>query len=211
MATREREQIGAGEEREQLFTIDRSEQSHAVPEDSGNLTVFVVGLPPWRAGEHETMRDRVTETRANAFSSTRTFFLGWNVPAQNTYGRLPRLYARRAVSICAGVARARSTPLCTTRIRSREIGVWVAISFALNSETAMTRRARFAAAANPCRWNLTPRRVNASGITMGAASCTVTTRGTFPVGGTAGDGACTRSIGASRRTGPAAPRTCQAS
>ena len=96
-------------------------------------------------------------------------------------------------------------------MRSRGIGVWVAISSAQNSDTAITSRARFAAAANPCRWNLTPRRVNASGITSGAASCTVTTSGTRPVGGTAGDGACTRSTGATRRTGPATPSRCHAS
>ena len=83
--------------------------------------------------------------------------------------------------------------------------MWVAISSALNSDTAITRRARLAAAAKPRRWKITPRRVKASGITIGAASCTVTTSGTFPVGGTAGDGACTRSTGATRRTGPAAP------
>ena len=48
---------------------------------------------------------------------------------------------------------------------------------------------------------LHPRRVNASGITSGAASCTVTTSGRPPVGGTAGDGACSRSTGATRRAG----------
>jgi len=86
-----------------------------------------------------------------------------------------------------------------------------ATSSALNSDTAITRRARFAAVRNPIRWKYTPRLVNASGIVIGAASCTVTTSGTLPVGGTAGEGACTRSTGATRRTGLARPGRCHAS
>ena len=82
-------------------------------------------------------------SRANASSSTRTFLRGWKVPAQNTYGRSSIPKARRARSTSASVAGSRSTPLGTTRIRSRGIGVCVAISSALNSDTAITRRARF--------------------------------------------------------------------
>ena len=99
----------------------------------------------------------------------------------------------------------RSTPFGTTRMRSRGIGVFAAISSAANSDTAITSRARRAAAAKPRVWNHRPRRVVASGIVIGAASCTVTTSGTPSHGGTAGDGACTRSTGATRRAGPAAP------
>ena len=57
-------------------------------------------------------------------------------------------------------------------------------------------------------WNDRPRRVVASGIVIGAASCTVTTSGTPSNGGTAGDGAWMRSTGATRLAGPARPSRC---
>ena len=64
-------------------------------------------------------------------------------------------------------------------MRSRGIGVCVAISSAANSDTAITRSRPFRRRREPAGGGTDrPRRVVASGIVIGAASCTVTTSGT---------------------------------
>ena len=76
-------------------------------------------------------------------------------PRTRTGGRRARNRLHHTVDVLRRWRARRSTPLGTTRMRSRGIGVCVAISSALNSDTAITSRARFAAAAKPWRWNVT--------------------------------------------------------
>ncbi len=206
MPAREREEVGAREQRREMHLRHRPEDARPIPQraDGG----LVVDQPTGRAGEHELVRERVGPSwpRRTRRSGPARSCAAAHVPSQNTYGwsASPNVCSVRVISF--GVAGTRSTPFGTTRIRSRRIAVCSTISSALNSETVMTTSARCAAAANPRLWNHRPRRVKVSGMVSGAASCAVTTSGTPCFGGTASDGACTRSTAPTLGSGPNAPR-----
>ena len=189
---------------------DRAECAHAVAERVHRG--FVVAQPPRRATEHEPVRDvrRLDQPCERVDQHPHVLTRLRRAQPEHVGGIFEPEGLQRVLDLL-GRRGARPTPLGTTRSRSREMAVCVAISSALNSETVMTTSARSAAARNPRSWNQRPRVVKVSGIVIGAASWAVTTSGTRPRGGTASDGAWTRSTAPTRRAGPNRPVTCHAS
>ena len=113
------------------------------PSACATAAVTVVGLPSRWPGQHESVRHRVgVEPRERVEQHPHVLAGLEGSGPEHVRPVVDRVGPACTFDVGVGWRARRSTPLGTTRIRSRGIGVCVAISSALNSDTAITRRAR---------------------------------------------------------------------